>query len=359
MPEPPSNAARTPGPRLGALSISTREAVPAGGRVPPLPPLTGSLALRERLRVTRRGVQVALGVIWLLAGLLQFQSYMYTHGFVTDVLQSTAVGQPSFIGKPIISIAAFYGRDLTLWNTLAAEIQCMIGLGLIASRKTVRPALAVSLAWSLAVWWLGEGFGLLTSHTEPSALMGAPGAVIIYAMIGLAVWPKKAAGTESSANEAINDRVASYAWALLWVISAILWLLNVNRSKNAIHDMLTGMAGMSPHWLASWQNSVARATQGHGEVIAVALAVVSLVVALGVFSPALRLPIVTIGIALSLAYWVLGQSLGGPFWAGQATDVNAGPLFILLGVALLPGGRRTAKAPERRQTPPAAAVATS
>jgi hypothetical protein len=273
---------------------------------------------------------------------LQFQSYMYTHGFVSDVLQSTAAGQPSFIGKPITSIAAFYGRDLTVWNTLAAEIQCLIGLGLIASRKTVRPALAVSFVWSVIVWWLGEGFGLLTSNTEPSALMGAPGAVIIYAMIGLAVWPSKATGTESSANEPINDRAASYSWAILWVMSAILWLLNINRSKNAIHDMLTGMAGNSPHWLATWQNSIANVTQGHGGPIAIALAVISLFVALGIFTPALRIPVVTIGIVISLVYWVLGQSLGGPFWAGQATDVNAAPLFVLLGVALIPGARRAA-----------------
>jgi hypothetical protein len=318
--------------------MSTTQA--AARRAPAALPAAGRpLALRGPLRVTRRGVQIALGAIWLIAGVLQFQSYMYTHGFVSDVLQSTAAGQPSFIGRPITSIAAFYGRDLTLWNTLAAELQCLIGLGLIASRKTVRPALAVSFAWSLIVWWLGEGFGMLTSNTEPSALMGAPGAVIIYAMIGLAVWPKKATGTERSANEAIDDRVASCSWGVLWVTSAVLWLLNVNRSKNAIHDMLAGMAGGSPHWLASWQDSVAKATQGHGGPLAIALAAISAIVACGVFSTRLRLPIVAIGIVVSLAYWVLGQSLGGPFWAGQATDVNAAPLFILLGIALVPGAR--------------------
>jgi hypothetical protein len=340
MPERRIVAAHAPGPGAAAVSTSTTQTV--DGPAVALHPLTAPLALRDRLRVTRRGVQIALGAIWLLVGVLQFQSYMYTHGFVSDVLQSTAAGQPSFIGKPIISVAAFYGRDLTLWNTLAAEIQCLIGLGLIASRRTVRPALAVSFAWSLIVWWLGEGFGLLTSSTEPSALMGAPGAVIIYAMIGLAVWPSKATGTESSANEPISDRIASCAWAILWVMSAVLWLLNINRSKNAIHDMLTGMAGGSPHWLATWQNSVARATQGHGGPIAIALAVISLIVAVGIFTPALRQPILAIGIVISLVYWVLGQSLGGPFWAGQATDVNAAPLFILLAVALIPGARRAA-----------------
>jgi hypothetical protein len=34
-------------------------------------------------------------------------------------------------------------------------------------------------------------------------------------------------------------------------------------------------------------------------------------------------------VVLNLAYWVFGQGLGGIF-QGQATDPNAGPLFILL-----------------------------
>ena len=50
----------------------------------------------------------------------------------------------------------------------------------------------------------------------------------------------------------------------------------------------------------------------------------------------LRWPALATGIVVSLAYWVLGQSLGGPFWIGNATDVNAGPLFVLLAVALFP-----------------------
>ena len=43
-----------------------------------------------------------------------------------------------------------------------------------------------------------------------------------------------------------------------------------------------------------------------------------------------------VGSALSLAYWVFGQDLGGPFWSEAATDVNAGPLFVLLAVCLFP-----------------------
>jgi hypothetical protein len=157
-------------------------------------------ALRGRLRITRRGVQIALGCIWLLDGLLQCQSYMYTHAFVTDVLEAGAQGQPSFIADPILTIDRFYGHDLILWNTLAAELQCAIGLGLIISRRAVRPALLVSFAWAFIVWWFGEGFGPLFNGAPVSPLMGAPGAVIVYALIGLLVWPTSRDGERSAAD---------------------------------------------------------------------------------------------------------------------------------------------------------------
>ena len=32
-----------------------------------------------RIRVTTRGIQIALGLVWLLDGLFQFKSFMFTH----------------------------------------------------------------------------------------------------------------------------------------------------------------------------------------------------------------------------------------------------------------------------------------
>ena len=251
------------------------------------------------------------------------------------------------------TIDSFYGRDLTLWNTLAAEIQCAIGLGLILSRKTVKPALVASFGWALTVWWFGEGFGGLTSNTLPSPLMGAPGGVILYAVVGLLVYPTgKREGRSPADTGPLGDRGGLYAWSALWAMSAGLWLVNVNRAQEATHEMIKGMAEASPHWLAKVQDSLGSHTQGHGIAVAVALAIVSLAVAIGVWTP-LRWPALAIGIVVSLAYWLLGQSLGGPFWIGNATDVNAGPLFVLLAVALFPvaqvaGAERSAPEPRAR-----------
>lgn len=301
------------------------------------------------LRVTTRGIQVALGVIWLLVGLFQFKGFMYTHGIVSQVFGPAAANQWSIVGVPMKAVDNFYGSDLTLWNTLAAEIQVAIGLGLIVGRKTLRPALLASFVWAPVVWWFGEGFGGLTSSTLPAPLMGAPGAVILYAIIGLLVWPTaKQEGRSPAARGPLGDRGGLYAWSGLWMLSAGLWLVNVNRAKGATAGMIKAMAAASPHWLATFQNSIATDAHGRGTTIAIVLAVISVAVALGVWTP-LRWPALAVGIVLSLAYWALGQDLGGPFWTPSATDFNSGPLFVLLAFALFPVAQVASSSPSVRR----------
>ncbi len=295
-----------------------------------------SIPLVANLRITRRGIQITLGCIWVLVGLLQFQSFMYSPAFLTTIVEPTAVGSPSFISGPILKFAHFYSHDPDLWNTLAGEIQCAIGLGLICSRKTVKPALFVSFFWAFWVWWMGEGFGMVFSSTPVSPLMGAPGAVLLYGLIGLLVWPTGREGKRSAADGGlIGDRGGLIVWSALWVEAAYLWLLNVDRATNAINGQLLGMASAAPHPLAAWETSVASATKGNGGTIAILLAVASVVIAAGVWTR-LRPVALGAGIVLALAYWVLGQSMGGPFWVGNATDVNSGPLFVLLAITLMP-----------------------
>jgi uncharacterized membrane protein YoaK (UPF0700 family) len=46
------------------------------------------------------------------------------------------------------------------------------------------------------------------------------------------------------------------------------------------------------------------------------------------------MPAVTLGLALTLVFWVVGQDLGA-LYSGQATDPNAGPVLALMAVTLL------------------------
>jgi hypothetical protein len=290
-----------------------------------------------RFSITRSGLRITLGLIWLLDGALQFQSFMYSHGFLKEVIEPNAAMQPAWIGNSIISAAHFAGHNLVLWDTVFGLIQVAIGLGLLF-RATVRPALLASFGWVLVVWWFGEGFGMIPMGMA-SPLTGAPGAVLLYGLIGLLVWPTGEAernGTSAGAG-LIGERGGLIVWSLLWAGAAALWCLSVNRAADATSEALKAASGNSMHWLASLQSSLAGSTNGHGEAIAIVLAIVSLAIAVGVWTR-LRTEALLLGALLSIAYWAFGQGLGN-LTSGKATDPNAGPLFVLLALALLPRRR--------------------
>ena len=123
-------------------------------------PVARPAAAHERMTVTldpRRTLQLALGALWLLDGMLQFQPAMFGRGF-PQMLAGSARGNPAVVARPITWSAGIIGHHVVALNALFAAIQLLIGLG-IAWRPAVKFALAGSVVWSLAVWWLGEGLG--------------------------------------------------------------------------------------------------------------------------------------------------------------------------------------------------------
>jgi hypothetical protein len=273
----------------------------------------------------RRTIQTVLGLFWLLDGALQFQSFMYSKGFVQTIF-ATASGQPAWFASTIRWGAHLAQNNLTTFNTAFALIQVLIGIGLLY-RPTVKPALAVSFAWALTVWWVGEGLGMLFTNTA-SPLTGAPGAVLLYAIVGLVVWPTARPGG------LLGVRGARLTWAALWIAMAWLWLLAANSGASATHDLISA-APSGASWLTSVQHSVADAANGSGLVIALVLALVSAAVGVAVAINWQAKAFLAVAIVLNLGYWLLGQGLGGVM-TGSATDPNSGPLFILFALALYP-----------------------
>jgi hypothetical protein len=270
-----------------------------------------------------RSIQTVLGLIWLLDGALQFQSFMYSRGFVA-LLESLAAGQPGWVHDSVLWGAHTLARNPTVWNTLFALTQVLIGIGLLW-RPSVKLALAVSFAWALVVWWFGEAFGMLFM-TMASPLTGAPGAVLLYAIIGLLVWPNGRRGG------LLGVQGARITWAVLWLLMAWLWLEAPSSSANATTNLINAApSGMS--WLSTVQDWAANAAKGDGLVIALVLAVVSAAIGIAVAANWHPKRLLALAIVLSLAYWVFGQGLGGIFQGG-ATDPNAGPLFVLLACVL-------------------------
>jgi hypothetical protein len=270
----------------------------------------------------RRAFQTALGLIWLLDGALQFQPFMYSKGFI-QMLTATAAGQPHWLASSISWAADLAQSNLTVFNTLFALTQVAIGLGLLY-RRTVKPALVLSLAWALVVWWFSEGFGMLFAAANP--LTGAPGAVLLYAIIGLLVWPGERPGG------LLGLRGARITWCALWLVMAWAWLLAPNSSANATSSAIMSAPGAG--FLHSLQSSAASGASGHGLVIAIVLALVSATIGVAIAKNWRPAPFIAVAIVLNLGYWVVGQGFGGIFYTNSATDPNAGPLFVLLSLVL-------------------------
>src|SRR5579863_337213 len=232
---------------------------------------------------TRRALQVALAAIWLLDAVLQYQSFMYTKAF-TQMITGTASGNPSVIARPITWDATLVEHHLVLINTIFATIQLVIGLG-IALRPTVRYALALSVAWAAGVWWFGEGLGGVLSGAA-SPLNGAPGAVIIYALLAVLLWPAdRDVRATFTAARAVGAPVARGLWLVLWLSLAWFALTPANRAPQAVSGMIAGMESGQPGWLAAIDRGVASLVTSHDLATSIALAGAFVVIAAGVYLP--------------------------------------------------------------------------
>jgi hypothetical protein len=262
-----------------------------------------------------RRLRLALAAAWLLDAALQYQPFMFTRAFGQS-LAATAAGNPRVISDPITWSAGIIEQHPAVTNAAFATIQLIIALG-IAWRPAVKFALAASVAWSVAVWWLGEGLGgVLTGTASPWT--GAPGAVIIYALLAVLLWPGgRDASASFAAGRPLGRLPARLLWLALWGSMAFLTLQTASMP--------------SP-----------------GQQASAFLALVFDLVALGIFLP---VPYARVAVILAAtaatAIWVIGEDFGALF-TGSATDPNSGLLLALLAVAYWPvrtassSGHRTA-----------------
>jgi len=282
----------------------------------------------------RRAFQLVLAGIWLLDAVLQYQSFMFSKAF-GQMIAGTAAGNPSVIARPITWDANLVEHHLVLVNTIFATIQLLIGLG-IACRPTVRFALAASVAWAIGVWWFGEGLGGVLSGAA-SPLNGAPGAVIIYALLAVLLWPADR-GTRApfTAARAVGVHVARALWLVLWLSLAYFALTPANRAPQALSGMIAGMESGEPGWLATLDKGAASLVAGQGLSASVVLAVALATIAVGVYlpQPAAKATLV-LAIVVAAALWVFGEAFGA-ILTGGGTDPNSGPLLALLALTYWP-----------------------
>jgi hypothetical protein len=307
-------------------------------------------------KITGRGIQIALGLLWLLDGALQLQHQMFSSSFANNVISPAAQGQPVVVSGPIHFVVHIILLHPAIFDACFALIQLALGVAILWKR-TARYGLIASVVWGLLVWFAAEGLaGIASGHA--TLLMGAPGAALLYAIIALAVLPHKDSKKKHDTQPAYWLAIV---WALLWIGGAIFQLLPGQNSISDFSSMITGNISGAPGWLATIDAHAANFVNGFGTTTTsmagmhmttlqmaqmstkpgsgygfiLLLALLQSLIGLAIFMPRYGRKIaISVGIILSLLFWVVGQSLGG-YYTGLATDPNSAPLFILLGFAIL------------------------
>lgn len=291
---------------------------------------------------TRRQLQITLGLLWLLDAVLQCQPDMFQPDFYGNMLMMNNTAPPAWLWNWITDIYPTVMAHTFGVNLGAVAIQFAIGLGLLW-RSTVRPALALSIPWAIIVWLFGEmGGGVFVDGT--SALTGAPGPALVYAVIAVLLWPRRPDdGTAAADNGLLPPPVTTFVWVALWVGTAALEARYLNRSPTYAPQAMDNAAVAGPDWLHAAGQAVGGLIGTSGALFAACAGITQTAVGLAVlFRPTRRAALVA-GAALALFFAVVGQAFGGIFSNGLlgimssgATDPGTGPVIILLALALWP-----------------------
>ena len=297
--------------------------------------------------LSRKALQRVLGLLWLIDGLLQLQPQMFTMNMVNGVMRPMLQGQPGFIEPSLQFIVNQTTLHLVEVNLLIAVVQILLGLGfLFLPDRWVGELVIASFVWALIVWFGGEGMSMLLTGTA-SVLSGAPGAVLLYPLLGLAVYPRKQSNALSQDGRAragddglLSRKVLRWVLAGFWVFAALLQLQPNWWQQGQISQTIGGMVGqggLNTFLVDPVLKSVANATANIEIPLNIALIVVFLAIGIGLAVVKERqLPAFLIAsIVMSVIIWYFSEAFG-MILTGMATDFNSGLLLVVMALAIWP-----------------------
>jgi len=297
--------------------------------------------------LSRKALQRVLGALWLIDGLLQLQPQMFTMNMVNGVMKPMLQGQPGFLEPSLQFIVTQTTLHLIEVNLLIAIVQILLGLGfLLLPDRRVKELVIASFVWALIVWFGGEGLSMLLTGTS-SALSGSPGAVLLYPLLGLAVYPcKRSRASSQEARAVTRDHELLSRGMLRWVLSGFWFfaaLLQLQpywwqpgQISGAIGAMV-GQGGLNSVLVDPVLTHISNVTATIEIPLNVALIVVFLALGLGLGVPGdkhLR-PFLIASIVVSVLIWYCSEAFG-LILTGMATDFNSGLLLVVMALACWP-----------------------
>lgn len=290
----------------------------------------------HRVANRHRVLLLVLATLWLFDAALQIQPAMFTPGpgGLSAMLHSVATPNPGWIARSIAWNASTFLHHPVLANTVCGVVQFLIAFGMVIERSR-KTALALSVAWSLGVWWFGEGLGRVMSGGA-TPLGGGPGGALFYCVLAVLLWPGREIQQPFVAARSVGPKAAKIIWAVVWLSMALLAVVGSGRSPQSLSALVTRMNMGQPGWLAGLDRWTSTALVDHGGLVALVLCLVCVVVAVGAFlSPRVTRATLVLAIVVFGAIWAATQNFGGVLASG-ATDPNSGPVVVVLALAYWP-----------------------
>lgn len=288
--------------------------------------------------LSQKRLRQILGVLWLIDGLLQLQPAMFTMNMVTKVMNPTAVGQPGPIAASLNWIIAVTTHNLIAINLLIVVVQVILGVLLIAG-FWVRGTVIASIVWALIVWYGGEGMSMLLTG-QASALTGAPGAVLLYPLLGFVIYPRRTSNDPSSEGGLLSRLQLRWILAGFWIFVALLQLQPYWWQDGQISGVISGMAGqggLDGILLDPTFNALSKIT-AHAEIVLNILLIIvflALGIGLAVTKQDRVRPWLIASIIMSVLIW-WGAEAFGMVLTGMATDFNSGLLLVVMALGCWP-----------------------
>jgi hypothetical protein len=282
--------------------------------------------------LTQKRLRQLLGILWLIDGLLQLQPQMFTMNMVNGVMVPTMDSQPAPIAASLQWIISVTTHNLILVNLTIAIVQIALGV-LLISGLWVRGTIIASIVWALVVWYGGEGMSMLLTG-QAGILTGAPGAVLLYPLLGLLVYPRK----EDPEQGLLPRSSFRYIFAGFWFFAALLQVQPYWWQDGQISQAIGGMVGqggLNRFLIDPLLQRVSDVT-AHSEVpLNIVLIVVCLTLGFALIFVKEKRPVLVASIVVSILIWWLAQGLGMIF-TGMATDFNSGLLLVVMALACWP-----------------------
>ena len=294
--------------------------------------------------LAQKHLRQILGALWLVDGLLQLQPQMFTMFMVNSIMKPIVQNQPGPIASSLNWIVTMTTLHLTLVNLLIAVVQIVIGL-LLLSGRCVKETVITSIVWAFIVWFGGEGMSMLLTG-QGSILTGAPGAVLLYPLLGLVVYPrqKSDAAFKVAANASeggILSRV-ELRWILsgFWLLAALLQLQPYWWRPDQISHTISSMVGQGG-LNGIVVDPILQRLSAITTIIEIPLNIALILVFLGlgmalavVKEEQLR-PVLIASIVASVVIWYFAEAFG-MILTGMATDFNSGLLLVVMTLACWP-----------------------